>query len=70
MSSLHVGTTVRTFVAIVLFALGVAAGSAFGIAGAAPTSNTACDTGARAQTAPTAWSEPPTNDTGRPGQAY
>lgn len=70
MTSMRVGTLVRTTVAVILFGIGVVTGSAFG-AVASPTSNTSCATDTRAQaTQDSTWAMPPQNTTGRPGQPY
>jgi hypothetical protein len=69
MTSLHVGASVRTIVAVILFGFGVMAGTAFNAVGS-PTSSTSCATDTRAQAAhdPT-WAVPP-QGTGRPGEPF
>lgn len=71
MTSMRVGTLLRTIVAIILFGLGVLTGSmALGV-DASPTSTSSCATDTRAQaTQETTWSAPPQNTSGRPGQPY
>lgn len=60
MMSAYTAATMRTVVAIVLFAIGVATGSVIGGVVASPSSTAPCSADAQGQAAPGAtWSAPP-----------